>query len=675
MSIQDIRQNPQDTSNFYLSNIYRTTVDPDISSSLPTSPPPFSPPNYAVWVNALWFLSLVISITCALLATLLQQWARRYLKITQPRYSPHKRARIRAFFAEGVDRLLLPWAVESLPAMLHVSLFLFFAGLAVFLWNINLTIFKLVPSWVGVCTALYGCLTLGPIFHHDSPYYTPLSLPVWHIATGIQLVTFRILQLLSAFLRIRSAAYARFRDLEKRYRRRLIQGMQKTAEETALKSPLEIDTRAFIWTFDSLDEDHELERFFAGLPGFRNSKVVKDPLPDLTSEQQGKLLNTLIGLLDRTSSSNLLPSQVKTRRTLICAKAIDRVNSPRALWHVLDRIVSEDQFGRVQSAEIAHLLRGWNNGRGEVTILTRAIVSSVIARVQRRDDHWFAMASDEMGVSEVVLRHYATRGDSLSLLILIHVVRQQFCVNWSLSWPMSEFSKVLEAASKFDVSDTSPELQHEFCALWNQIVRKVNRLFPIPLHVRRSMKLYILARIRNVYLALHQDADPALSRLSAFSADEDLSLRSFSFPLCDTPSHHSDSTAHIHDVSASTTIARAVQYDSAALLPASPPSTLSVPPLSAPVPLHVDENITNVPRLNNNMVPAFAHQTATDSESVLDSAASPDPATVSVARDIETSAQTISLTFPGSLPSTSVSSTCAVPLRNNPDVLVHSEVS
>ncbi|KAN0139085.1 hypothetical protein V8E53_003087 [Lactarius tabidus] len=123
VSIQDIRQNPQDTSNFYLGNIYQTLADPNgstISSSLPASPPPFSPPNYAVWVNALWFLSLVISLTCALLATLLQQWARQYLKITQPRYSLHKRARIRAFFAEGVEKCLLQWAVETLPTLLHI---------------------------------------------------------------------------------------------------------------------------------------------------------------------------------------------------------------------------------------------------------------------------------------------------------------------------------------------------------------------------------------------------------------------------------------------------------------------------------------------------------------------------------------------------------------------------
>ncbi|KAF8257873.1 hypothetical protein EI94DRAFT_1626815, partial [Lactarius quietus] len=85
VSIQEIQQNPQDTSNFYLANIYQAMADPNRTTSLPTYPPPFSPPSYAVWVNGLWFMSLVISITCAVLATLLQQWARRYLKLTQTR--------------------------------------------------------------------------------------------------------------------------------------------------------------------------------------------------------------------------------------------------------------------------------------------------------------------------------------------------------------------------------------------------------------------------------------------------------------------------------------------------------------------------------------------------------------------------------------------------------------
>src|SRR5258708_34801453 len=324
VSIQDIQQNPQDTSNFYLANIYATLADPSQSNStsLPTSPPPFSPPTHAVWVNALWFLSLVMSLTCALLATLLQQWARRYLKLTQSRYSPHKRARIRAFLSEGVEKLLLPWTVDALPTLLHISLFLFFAGLVVFLGHVNLTIFKSVLSWVGVCTALYGCVTLMPLIRRDSPYHTPLSLPAWQIVTGILFLTFRVLRRL-ALSYFSWESYVHLDNLAESYGNLLVQGMRKTIEETALKLPSAIDTRAFMWTFDSLDEDHELESFFSGLPGFRSSKVTEDPLPILTGEETWRLHREMAGLLDRTFSSDLLPAPVKERRAMLCAKAAD----------------------------------------------------------------------------------------------------------------------------------------------------------------------------------------------------------------------------------------------------------------------------------------------------------------------------------------------------------------
>ncbi|KAH9031408.1 hypothetical protein EDB83DRAFT_2419621 [Lactarius deliciosus] len=98
VSIQGIRPNPQDTSNLYLANIYQTLTDP-ASTSHPASPPPFSLPNLAVWVNTLLFLSSVISISCALLA---RCFGSGHLKVTRLRYSLHKRARIRSFFA-GVD--------------------------------------------------------------------------------------------------------------------------------------------------------------------------------------------------------------------------------------------------------------------------------------------------------------------------------------------------------------------------------------------------------------------------------------------------------------------------------------------------------------------------------------------------------------------------------------------
>ncbi|KAI0293688.1 hypothetical protein B0F90DRAFT_1729337, partial [Multifurca ochricompacta] len=60
VSIQDIRPNSQDTSAFYLQSIYQVIANASTTQA-PTppilvNPPAFSPPKYAVWVNALWFL-------------------------------------------------------------------------------------------------------------------------------------------------------------------------------------------------------------------------------------------------------------------------------------------------------------------------------------------------------------------------------------------------------------------------------------------------------------------------------------------------------------------------------------------------------------------------------------------------------------------------------------------
>ncbi|KAF8260899.1 hypothetical protein EI94DRAFT_865754 [Lactarius quietus] len=446
--------------------------------------------------------------------------------------------------------------------------------------------------------------------------------------------------------------------------------MQKTVEESALQSPPEIDTRAFLWTFESLDEDHELERFFAGLPGFRASKMVKDPLSDITAEQHGRLSETLIGLLDRTFSSDLLPEPVKIRRTVICTKAFHPADIPRASRQVLYGIGSEDQYGPVQSAEIARLVRGWDNGRDEeTTVIMQAIVLSVLARAQQRDDLWFTMASNEMGIPESVLRNHAAHGDSLSLAILIHITRKQLSCFMEQYWPWPQFSKNLEAASKFDVLNTSHKLQHEFCALWNQIVRKVQD------DGVRLLAYFALQRIRNVYAALHGSTDSAPTHFSVSTGDDDILLEPSSYPLCNIPDHRLDSTPHVHDVPASSTTAHAALHENTAPVPVYPADTPTVPSSSVPATLHVDdsENRKDVPPLDKVQVPFYpTHQTAMESPSI--PSTSSDPATtVGATRDIETPAGAmLSTTLATSTFSSFVSPTNAVSFQNTTNILVHS---
>src|SRR5487761_1327729 len=108
MSLQDVKPSLQDTSAFYLKNIYQLLANQNASesqaftseTSASITPPAFSPPGYAVWVNSFWFLSLISSLTSAGLAMLLRQWTQRYVMITQqPWLTPNQRARIREIFS------------------------------------------------------------------------------------------------------------------------------------------------------------------------------------------------------------------------------------------------------------------------------------------------------------------------------------------------------------------------------------------------------------------------------------------------------------------------------------------------------------------------------------------------------------------------------------------------
>src|ERR1700742_3334920 len=57
-----------------------TNFSEPFSSGLDTDFSPFTPPTSSIIVNCLWFTSLILSLACALSATLMQKWARHYLR-------------------------------------------------------------------------------------------------------------------------------------------------------------------------------------------------------------------------------------------------------------------------------------------------------------------------------------------------------------------------------------------------------------------------------------------------------------------------------------------------------------------------------------------------------------------------------------------------------------------
>ena len=125
-------------------------------------------------MNSLWFSSLAISLTSAFLATLFQKWTRRYISVTQPLGSPHKRARIRQFFFTRAGNLPSLLAADAVPTLLHLSVLLFFAGLLILLKNISHIVFYAVAVWVALCVVVYTCITFLPF--SSRPVHTMRSL-------------------------------------------------------------------------------------------------------------------------------------------------------------------------------------------------------------------------------------------------------------------------------------------------------------------------------------------------------------------------------------------------------------------------------------------------------------------------------------------------------------------
>ena len=536
VTVQDLRPNSQDISAFYLGSIYQVLADPNVTrtsiSSPLRKPPPFSPPRYTVWVNSLWFLSLVMSVSCALWATSLHQWARRYIRLTQPeRCSPEKRARMRAFFANGVEKLHIPWAVEGLPTLLHLSLFLFFGGLAIFLFNVHQKVFICVVLWIGLFSVVYGLITLLPLIRHDSPYYTPLSLPVWFPYAGMRYVTLKVLTSIT-YRYGSNETWRRYSHLKERYRGWMLGGMENTAQKTASKRSSKMDIGLLDWTISALGDDDSLEKFFEAIPGFLNSKLVDDLRDDLPYDILRKLSNAMNGLLCRTLSSNSAIGSVKQHRLHISMSAIS-LRIPR-FPSILGKAFFDHWNEAPPTVEVGRTLERWCTSNDRRTAqYARGMVSMVLATVQERDDRWVELAARVYGLPECDIRDIVTHGDdSVALAIFIHLTRKDFRRSdffWDDLWPFTQF----------DICNTLSRLQHDFCAHWNEIVQEAKKQGP------DTTPVAILYFVRNQYIALHQGTDAAPTAFSLSTKLDSILWKPSSYPLCNIASHRRDSIARV----------------------------------------------------------------------------------------------------------------------------------
>ncbi|KAG8981681.1 hypothetical protein FRB93_008482 [Tulasnella sp. JGI-2019a] len=174
--------NPLDQTNHFLQllvmNISNTTL------TLNDLIPVYVPGKGAVRQNCTFFASLCCSLLAAAGAMLAKQWLQEDARTGQTG-TVEEQARRRADEFQGAERWGLQLIIEALPALLLISLALFFVGLVDYLWTIDRTVAIVVLAFLVVGAAFYGFTLIVGVMYKASPFQTAISTAIRKVQTPL----------------------------------------------------------------------------------------------------------------------------------------------------------------------------------------------------------------------------------------------------------------------------------------------------------------------------------------------------------------------------------------------------------------------------------------------------------------------------------------------------------
>jgi hypothetical protein len=514
--------NSQDVSAFYLSQLYQLQAGLNslAPSPIPAPPVPASEPNVS---HALWFVSLVMSFVCAVGATIVQEWIRRYQLLTQLWTNPHRRsARIRASISQDGFLESVPKVLKSLTLFLHLSIYLFIAGLtflplyfrdfstlAVVLvcFILALTGYFLLATGRVASPPILSRFALLPIYSRDSAFF-PSILPfrVWPTLLFVE----------------------------------------RQIERHASTRTLELDANAMSWLLDSLTHEEDFERFLTGIPGFYKSTQVENPAEVLKEANTAASPKAILAFMDRSLSSDL-PEGTRQRRIKISLEAMQThpYILQRSFFHAL-RINSIESaiFKSVDFVLLADHNASGNNKDLNIRSLARCIVAIAINHLEdyHADERWAGIVQRRLNWAKDPFPR--EQRDSIKLCNLVQLARELNTLRPDSDTlrPDSEalhpgvLHNSLREACNLNAANAAPTLQNEFCDFWNQLV--IAAQLPDQDPDLRSKMTLILSSIRAIHGTLHPGAESQSATSPAITNDRDPILQNpLSYSQCPVSNH------------------------------------------------------------------------------------------------------------------------------------------
>jgi len=173
---------------------------------------------------------------------------------------PLKCARLRQYLHDGCEKWYMPIVAEAVPGLLHISLFLFFAGLGDLVLDINTTVGLSTAIPIGIIGLLYIFTMFAPVIYPQSPYQNSFSGLIWYL-----------------FQRLHGRTY----------KDRSSNGASKSVSATMWEGQMQLameendermmrDERAIRWMINNMTEETETELLVVTIPGSLNADWGRD---------------------------------------------------------------------------------------------------------------------------------------------------------------------------------------------------------------------------------------------------------------------------------------------------------------------------------------------------------------------------------------------------------------
>ena len=356
---------------------------------------PFSPTVAILFVNALWFLSLVIAIVSAFYVMMVQQWIRRYTQTLAELTLSTDQERVRSCLFIGTQKYKLSHAIGLIPFPLHVSVFLFLSGLIIFLFTVSHTIAIVLTVAVVLIGLLYVALTALPVYDDVCPYFTPMSDMWWYLHHIIFSVAVSSCHLALERFRHLSGSDEEagpgrlsdwsgvLKDTIKVNNEHLKGGLRGNIFRHAKKAPVNVDIITLTWLLQRpiMGDKDELQAFIDSIPP---QILIQLSSVEAESGNKNKTIREHLFTLfhDCLDGKDKLKESERSRRLQICLDAFYQIVKPSSLPEKDPETVLQYVWSNFEDLKTVRQL--WDDGDPAIRIFSRSICAHLSRNILRK---------------------------------------------------------------------------------------------------------------------------------------------------------------------------------------------------------------------------------------------------------------------------------------------------